>query len=175
MNMSLKISVVLLHLFSTTLPTSNHAGSSLNVLASALNDSSPLQRISIITTTTADPCNASYCYRDIGIDERMNNERIELIESAKKAAGANETQRPFASTIPMHIQRNRLTSSSMVYGVLTLAVQKADKSRCYNELGQIYDGINRKEIWAIKGKKTHSNVHAAEVRRFSRRFARLRF
>lgn len=151
--MNLKIYLILLHLFSSTLPISNNAGNSLNVLASTVNDStSPINKISIITTALkTETCNASYCYKNIDREEKLKNDRLELIQLAKKA-GENKTAKVLTNTIPVHLQRNRLISSSMIYGLLTLAGQKAERTQCYNELGQIYDGINRKEIWAIKGK-----------------------
>lgn len=51
----------------------------------------------------------------------------------------------------VELQSNGLIGSSIIYGILTLAVQKDDKSQCYDELKQIINGINRKDIWAIKG------------------------
>lgn len=164
MNFNLKISVILLHLFTTTLPISHNAGTSLNVFASTLNDSSPIQKISTIakaTTRHSESCTPPYCYNlinnDTRLDETLKNDRIELIKSAKEA-GENKTMDWLANmAIPVHIQNNRLITSSMIYGLLTLAAQKPEKTQCNSELGQIYDGINRKEIWAMKG-KYHSRM-----------------
>lgn len=53
----------------------------------------------------------------------------------------------------------RLKHISMLYGITLLAQENELNQRCYNEIMQIYDGINHKEIWAIKGKlKSASQV-----------------
>lgn len=45
-----------------------------------------------------------------------------------------------------------LESTSVLYGVVKIASMHRQKlNQCYQELNQVYDGINRKEMWAIKG------------------------
>lgn len=51
---------------------------------------------------------------------------------------------------------DRLKHISMLYGIALLAQENELNQRCYNEIMQIYDGINHKEIWAIKGE--HSAI-----------------
>lgn len=44
----------------------------------------------------------------------------------------------------------RLTQSSVIYGLVASAEESQLSQQCYNEIMQIYHGINRKEIWAMK-------------------------
>ena len=46
---------------------------------------------------------------------------------------------------------DRLKHISILYGIILAAQENELNQRCYNEIMQIYDGINHKEIWAIKG------------------------
>lgn len=45
----------------------------------------------------------------------------------------------------------RLKHSSVIYGLIVAAEENQLNQQCYNEIMQIYHGINRKEIWAMKG------------------------
>ncbi|KAG5676992.1 hypothetical protein PVAND_006783 [Polypedilum vanderplanki] len=45
---------------------------------------------------------------------------------------------------------DRLKYSSILYGIVLLAQENELNQKCYNEIMQIYDGIGRKETWAIK-------------------------
>ncbi|KAL7051333.1 hypothetical protein ACKWTF_004432 [Chironomus riparius] len=45
---------------------------------------------------------------------------------------------------------DRLKHTSILYGLVKLAQENELNQKCYNEIMQIYDGINRKEIWAMK-------------------------
>jgi hypothetical protein len=47
-----------------------------------------------------------------------------------------------------HIER--LKHSSVIYGLSVAAEENQLNQQCYNEIMQIYHGINRKEIWAMK-------------------------
>lgn len=48
-----------------------------------------------------------------------------------------------------HIER--LKHTSVIYGLVVAAAdEKQLNQQCYNEIMQIYHGINRKEIWAVK-------------------------
>lgn len=55
------------------------------------------------------------------------------------------------------LQQDHLAHLSMMYGLLTLAIQKKNNSPCYKELEQIFAGIEQKKIWAIKGLKKTNN------------------
>ena len=46
----------------------------------------------------------------------------------------------------------RLKHSSIIYGLIVTAEENQLNQKCYNEIMQIYHGINRKEIWAMKSK-----------------------
>lgn len=46
----------------------------------------------------------------------------------------------------------RLKHTSILYGIVLLAQENELNQKCYNDIMQIYDGINRKEIWAMKSK-----------------------
>lgn len=46
---------------------------------------------------------------------------------------------------------DRLRHLSILYGIILRAQENELNQRCYNEIMQIYNGINHKEIWAIKG------------------------
>lgn len=49
-----------------------------------------------------------------------------------------------------------LKHTSLLYGIALLAQENELNQKCYNEIMQIYDGINRKEIWAMKSKLQHT-------------------
>lgn len=166
--MNFKLSVILLHLFTTTtLPTSHNASSSLDAFASAINDStyrSQLHRLPSITTTatiSADTCTAPHCNHLLqnGSENsdrahHHDNHHNELIQSAKATANNNGTAEVMARLFSQqYMQSDRLASSSIIYGLLSVAAQKGERGQCYSELNQIYEGIQRKEIWAMKGTK----------------------
>lgn len=44
----------------------------------------------------------------------------------------------------------RMKHSSVIYGLVAAAEENQLNQQCYNEIMQIYHGINRKEIWAVK-------------------------
>lgn len=44
----------------------------------------------------------------------------------------------------------RLKHTSVVYGLIVAAEENQLNQRCYSEIQQIMQGINRKEIWAMK-------------------------
>lgn len=44
----------------------------------------------------------------------------------------------------------RLKHSSIIYGLIVNANEDQLNLQCFNEIMQIYHGINRKEIWAMK-------------------------
>ncbi|XP_055307399.1 uncharacterized protein LOC129571608, partial [Sitodiplosis mosellana] len=53
--------------------------------------------------------------------------------------------------VTSHNEFDRLKSISILYGIVDIASKRPQAtSQCHRELNQIYDGIHRKEIWAIK-------------------------
>lgn len=160
--MNFKLSVILLHLFTTT-TISHNASNSLNATAPTINDSSyrsQLHRLPTITTTatisTEPSCNAPHCNRSVQNDTestgrmRHNELHNELMQSTKVVANstAEVMGRLFSQN---HMQSDRLVSSSIIYGLLSVAAHKGERGQCFSELNQIYEGVQRKEIWAIKG------------------------
>jgi hypothetical protein len=59
------------------------------------------------------------------------------------------------STSYYNAYNDRLKHISILYGVILVAQENELNQRCYNEIMQIYNGINHKEIWAIKGEWIH--------------------
>lgn len=59
------------------------------------------------------------------------------------------------STSFYNAYNDRLKHMSILYGIILIAQENELNQRCYNEIMQIYDGINHKEIWAIKGESNH--------------------
>ncbi|KFB36633.1 AGAP007659-PB-like protein [Anopheles sinensis] len=55
-----------------------------------------------------------------------------------------------------------LRHTSVLYGLLSIADRDGLSERCYRELQRVYDGIQQKEIWAMKDKleKAHLRVSA---------------
>lgn len=137
--MNFKVSVILLHIFTITVPISE-----LSVLANDINTNetqSKIRKISTITTTAtivSETCNDRFCYNQM-------NETTTTPSSNK----SNE----FA---PSYKEYDQLKSTSILYGIVKIASKRPQTDKCYRELNQIYDGIHRKEIWAIKGRRTHS-------------------
>lgn len=50
---------------------------------------------------------------------------------------------------------DRLKHMSILYGIIMIAQENELNQRCYKEIMQIYNGINHKEVWAIKGEWIH--------------------
>lgn len=61
----------------------------------------------------------------------------------------DEYVRESSSMLNSH-HTERLKHSSLLYGLTVVAEENQLNQRCYNEIMQIYHGINRKEIWAMK-------------------------
>jgi hypothetical protein len=61
---------------------------------------------------------------------------------------------------------DRLKYSSILYGIVLLAQENELNQKCYNEIMQIYDGITRKEIWAIKSELQHIHTFVSEFMSF---------
>lgn len=150
--MNWKLSLFLLHLFTTSLPSNQIAGSSLNVLASTVNDStysSPLHRLSSITSaTTIETEKCTDCYHLMSNDTADDAEDHQLNIVTSQTKSVNQVQHDLSRTSR---QNKRLMSSSLIYGISNIATERQDGEKCYSELNQIYDGINRKETWAMKG------------------------
>lgn len=95
---------------------------------------SKIRKITTITTATAtivsDTCNDRFCY-----------------------SPTNETAIG-RETIPSYKEYDQLKTSSILYGLAQIAIERAQQqqqNQCSREMKKIYDGIHRKEIWAIKG------------------------
>lgn len=170
--MHLKISVILLYLFTTTLPISHNPSNSINVLATIINSNESLyraqfRRISTITTTTTittETCSEPYCYHLLNDTAKTSEKQEEQLAAEKQENYVNlsalhndteSTHNVLSDIFPLHKRNKRLISSSIVYGLLSVAAQRHEKNRCFNELNQIYEGIHRKEIWAMKGNKSY--------------------
>lgn len=127
--MNLKIFIVLLHCLFMTIPLSQ------NVLANTLDvneTQSKIRKISTITTTStivSETCNDRFCHSPI-----------------------NDTANGSDAVAPSYKEYDQLKTTSILYGVARIATQQPQPNQCYKELNQIYAGIHRKEIWAIKGK-----------------------
>lgn len=130
--MNFNISITLLYVFAITVSISQYF--SLGVLASTIDvneTQSKIRKISTITTTStivSETCNDRFCYSLI-----------------------NDTTNNFKEFAPSFKDYDRLKSTSILYGVVKIASQRSQTTKCYRELSHIYNGIHRKEIWAIKG------------------------
>lgn len=133
--MNLNISIALLCICTITVPIRWSLAESSNVFATTIdvNDTqSKIRKTSSITTTSAvvsETCNDRFCYSP---KKNITNQSVE--------------------TMPPYKEYDQLKTMSILYGVVKLATERQLNTQCYRELNQIYDGIHRKEIWAIKGK-----------------------
>lgn len=129
--MNVKISIILLHF----LTIGQHTSRSFGVLANNIDANetqTKLRQISTLSTTStivSDTCNDRFCYSPI-------NDTI---------------NRNLPDIVPSYTEYDKLKSTSILYGVVKIASQRTHENQCYRELNKIYDGIHRKEIWAIKG------------------------
>lgn len=132
--MNFKISVILLHLFTQTLPIKQNLTHSLTVLAKNIdtNDTQPKIRqfSNLPTTIVSQTCNGQFCHK----------------MSKETTTNATKTQ------ITSFKRYDQLKSSSLLYGILKTASKREIDDTCYRELNQIYNGLHSREIWAIKGK-----------------------
>lgn len=68
---------------------------------------------------------------------------------------------------------DRLKHSSVIYGLIEAVEENQLNQQCYKEIAQIYHGINRKEIWAMKSESGLLEIKAlaaAEPRKASNWF-----
>lgn len=170
--MDLKISVILLHLFTTTLPISHHSTNSLHVLAANINGQSlsvdkhnetfqqmlqqrqQIRQRTIITTTTTtittDNCGEPYCYQVINktneIIKSNNPFEFDTIQSSQIENSPHNLNEYQTDNI------NHLERSSVIFGLLKLAKKENFNHKCFSDLQQIYNGIQHKDVWAMKGK-----------------------
>lgn len=126
--MNFKISVVLLHLCTITLLLGQHV-KSLGALAHKIDANDTESKIGSMPSITAamlsGTCNGRFCYSP------MNETSNEMTLSYR--------------------EYDQLKSTSILYGVAKIASEQPQLDKCHRELTQIYDGIRRKDIWAIKG------------------------
>lgn len=126
--MNLKISVILLYIFTTMVSIRQLSASNIDTNETQ----SKIGKISTITTAStivSETCNDRFCYGPL-----------------------NETVNNVQAIAPSYKEYDRLKSTSILYGIVKIASERPQVNKCYRELQQIYDGIHRKEIWAIKGK-----------------------
>lgn len=133
--MGFKLSIVLLHFLMITVPIGHHSERLFSVRASNidLNETqSKIRKIATITTATAtivsDTCNDRFCY-----------------------SPTNETAIG-RETMPSYKEYDQLKTTSILYGLAKMATERGQQHQCARDLKKIYDGIHRKEIWAIKGR-----------------------
>lgn len=133
--MNLNKSIVLLCICTVTIPIRWSFAEPLNVFATKIDvneTQSKIRKISTITTTStivSETCNDRFCY-----------------------SPKNDTSNGSQIATPSYKEYDQLKTMSILYGVAKMASERQPSTQCYNELNQIYDGIHRKEIWAIKGK-----------------------
>lgn len=133
--MGFKTSIVLLHFLMITVPIGQYSERLLSVRASNIDvneTQSKIRKIATITTATAtivsDTCNDRFCH-----------------SSTNETAIGRET-------MPSYKEYDQLKTTSILYGLAKMATERVQQNRCSRELTKIYDGIHRKEIWAIKGR-----------------------
>lgn len=128
--MSLKTFVTLLYLFTTTLPISHRSTNSLQVLAANAADTcnKPLRHHVLNKTVGNNESTRLNLMRNDGVDNVSHN--------------LHEYQRD---------NNNYLERSSVIFGLVKLANKQNFSEKCFNDMQQIYNGIQRKEIWAMKG------------------------
>lgn len=54
--------------------------------------------------------------------------------------------------------KKSMEPTSFLYGILLISLEHSEKTLCASELKHLYDGILRKEIWALKGWSTKQNI-----------------
>lgn len=127
--MNLKITIALLHCLVIAIAFGQH----VSATTFDVNETqSKIRKISTITTTStivSETCNDRFCYTPI-----------------------NDTTNGSDVAMPSYKEYDQLKTNSILYGVVKIAMDQSQQNQCYKQLNQLYDGIHRKEIWAIKGK-----------------------
>lgn len=131
--MNFKISVVLLFVLATTLPFGRQSMESFSVMATNINENQTQANIEQLATSTqpilSETCTDRFCYNLTS--EHMNAE-IDLRSTAIKGY-------------------DHYRSYSILYSILEMASDRYQSNQCHRELRQMYHGIHRKDIWAMKG------------------------
>lgn len=129
--MNFKTSVVLLFIFATTLPFGQQSMESFSVMATNINENQTQANIDVTSTQPmlSETCTDRFCYNLTS--EHMNAE-IDLRSTAIKGY-------------------DHYRSYSILYSILEMASDRYEGNQCHRELIQMYNGIHRKEIWAMKG------------------------
>lgn len=91
-------------------------------------------------------------------DEKCNAMMRDRMHLAQKF---DEYLRESSAILNTH-HAERLKHSSVIYGLSLAAEESQLNQQCYNEIMQIYHGINRKEIWAMKSELKHENLSKFE-------------
>lgn len=121
-----KYSLVVILLFNVILLNSNIVNCDINYNKTNNNSSVPASECS----------NDEYCSKNIQdqivLAKSINNYLHNVGSSAKS------------------FNTERLKHSSVLYGLIMNAEKNQLNHQCFSEIMQIYEGINKKEIWAIK-------------------------
>lgn len=99
----------------------------------------------LVNSTASNVQNASACEGDqCGPRSNKNNivrdHRMLIVDYVQESTSLYNTA-----------YNDRLKHMSILYGIIMIAQENELNQRCYNEIMQIYDAINHKEIWAVKG------------------------
>lgn len=102
-----------------------------------------------VATANKDHLAADEIARNSANTKANNNYETWLANNDGSDAGSATATATASPTI--NIDDQHWASSSVMYGLLTHNTKDYVNEQCYGELRQIYNGIRRKEIWAIKG------------------------
>lgn len=109
-------------------------------------------------------CIPPYCY-DV-VNKTLNtiqNDKLPLkqtVSTSETITGTTTTNSGYhqserfdddSHTFTTNIDDTHWSSTSVMYGILMLATRDYVNEQCYSELRMIYNGIRRKDAWAIKG------------------------
>lgn len=97
-------------------------------------------------------CVPPYCY-DI-INKTVNdieNSNPKLVTASSNSMDDYQSERLNSDIFERHSDDRHWSSTSVMYGLLMLANRDYVNEQCHTELRMIYNGIRRREIWAIKG------------------------
>lgn len=99
-------------------------------------------------------CVPPYCYDIINKTvSDIENRDPKLATASADSAGGYQSERfnDDSQTFVSHADDRHWSSTSVMYGLLMLANSDYVNEQCHAELRMIYNGIRRRDIWAIKG------------------------
>lgn len=153
--MYLKYSRTLLLLFTATLPLGHHTTTPPEHFPID-NENTTYGQFETASATITD-CIPPYCYDIVNktLKNIQNDNLIAPINKAAPTAASKSYDSDRSMNNPPSYAANfdeqHWARSSVIYGLLTIANTDFVNERCHSELQYIYNGIRRKEIWAIKG------------------------